>query len=173
MNNSSLSRNSFNCNGFSQKTVTGAECKPITVTVTDTATPSESVTVTDSKDVSVTVTVTATGIGNGYSAPSYPLSIELLPQQLQWWDEPRYWLIHEVTGLRMSGSWSISESLEIQEFSRYWDWTVDPKSRIPNCQHEILNLCVQVCDRKTTQVNQKRSPNQQESAVFCNLTEVN
>lgn len=122
----------------------------VTVTATPTPTPT------------VTVAVTAS-----------PLSIELLPEKLQWWDEERYWLIHRDTGLRVPGSWSIQEALEIQKLSRDWDWTVDPKSRIPNCQHEILNLCVRICDRKTTQGNQKRLPNQQESASFCNSTEVN
>lgn len=100
-----------------------------------------------------------------------PLSIELLPEKLQWWDEERYWLVHKATGLRVPGSWSLPEALEIQESSKHWDWTVDPKSRIPNCQQQILDLCVRVCDRKTTQVNQKRLPSQQESAVFCNLAE--
>jgi hypothetical protein len=108
-----------------------------------------------------------TTTGQQYPTPSYPLSIELLPQRLQWWDEDRYCLIHKATGLRIPGSWSISEALEIQESSRYWDWQVDPKSRIPNCQQQILDLCVRVCNKS----NQKRSPNQQESASLFNLAE--
>jgi hypothetical protein len=35
-------------------------------------------------------------------AQAYPLTIEALPDALQWWNETRYWLIHKDFGLRVS-----------------------------------------------------------------------
>jgi hypothetical protein len=40
------------------------------------------------------------------------LTIEALPDALQWWDETRYWLIHKDSGLRVPGSFNETEALK-------------------------------------------------------------
>lgn len=90
----------------------------------------------------------------------YPLSIQPMPEPLQWWSEFRYWLIHDETGLRLPGSWTINEALHVQEVSRFWDWRVEPKSRIPRCQEKILALC----ERSESNQEKKRSSSSGESA---------
>lgn len=76
------------------------------------------------------------------------LRIEPVPEALQWHPEPRYWLVHQESGLRVPGTWSLEEAQIILHLSEGWDWTVDPPSRIPACQGQILALCEAVCDRE-------------------------
>jgi|GEM_PF-5032796 len=75
----------------------------------------------------------------------YPLRIELLPPALQWWDEPRYWLIHEASSLRVPGSFSKSEAQKIQEVSKSWDWRVDTRDQKVACGLNLLALAEIVC----------------------------
>jgi hypothetical protein len=76
----------------------------------------------------------------------YPLRIELLPPGLQWWKEPRYWLIHDASGLRVPGSWSLKEAEEIQERTKDWDWSVNTRDRKVACGLNLLALAeIVVC----------------------------
>jgi hypothetical protein len=78
----------------------------------------------------------------------YPLKIEPIPEALQgWYSEPRYWLIHW-SGLRVPGTWNFKEAQVIQDLSKGWNWSIDPPSRIPACQSQILALCEAVCQRQ-------------------------
>jgi hypothetical protein len=93
----------------------------------------------------------------------YPLKLELLPDKLQWWDEKRYWLIHEASNLRVPGSFSESEAQKIQEISKSWDWNVDTRDRKVACGLNLLALAEivcspQICDRhrSTTSKKEKR-----------------
>ncbi len=79
---------------------------------------------------------------------SADLRIEPVPEALQWHPEPRYWLVHQESGLRVPGTWSLEEAQIILYLSEGWDWVVDPPSRIPACQGQILALCEAVCDRE-------------------------
>lgn len=77
--------------------------------------------------------------------PSTHLRIEPVCEALQWYREPRYWLTHEESGLRVPGTWSFEEAQIILHLSSGWDWTIDPPSRIPACQGQILALCEGLC----------------------------
>ncbi len=81
----------------------------------------------------------------------YPLTIEMLPDSLQWWDEIRYWLVHKESGLRVPGSFSKSEAQKIQEVSKDWDWTVDTRDRKVACGLNLLTLAEIVCSRLSQQ----------------------
>jgi hypothetical protein len=76
---------------------------------------------------------------------NYPLEIELLPDALQWWDEPRYWLTHKDSGLRVPGSFNEKEALYIRHFTKDWDWTVDTRDRKVACGLNLLSLAEIVC----------------------------
>ncbi len=75
----------------------------------------------------------------------YPLTIEVLPDNLQWWDETRYLLIHKDSGLRVPGSFNETEARRIQEVSKDWDWTVDTRDRKVACGLNLLALAEIVC----------------------------
>lgn len=77
----------------------------------------------------------------------HPLKIERLPDTLQWWDEERYWLIHEASGLRVPGSFSIAEAQHIRAISKDWDWRVDIRDRKVACGIRLLSLAEAVCKR--------------------------
>lgn len=79
-------------------------------------------------------------------AQAYPLTIEALPDALQWWNETRYWLIHKDFGLRVPGSFNEKEAREIQEVSKSWDWRVDTRDRKVACGLNLLALAeIVVC----------------------------
>jgi hypothetical protein len=83
-----------------------------------------------------------------YEPPDrYPLKIEPLPPALQWWDEKRYWLIHEVSELRIPGSFTITEAQYIREISKRWDWRVDTRDRKVKCGFQLLALDEALCKR--------------------------
>jgi hypothetical protein len=77
--------------------------------------------------------------------PKHPLRIERLPDTLQWWDEERYWLIHEASGLRVPGAWSLAEARLIQDLSKHWNWSVDDRDRKVACGLQLLALAEAVC----------------------------
>jgi hypothetical protein len=79
--------------------------------------------------------------------PEHPLRIECLPDVLQWWDEERYWLVHEASGLRVPGSWSLAEAELIQDLSKHWDWSVDDCDHKVACGIQLLSLTEAVCSR--------------------------
>lgn len=81
----------------------------------------------------------------------YPLTIELLPEALQWWDEVRYLLVHKNSGLRVPGSFNEKEARKIQEVSKDWDWTVDSSDRRVACGMNLLALAEVVCSRSSQQ----------------------
>lgn len=78
---------------------------------------------------------------------NYPLAIERLPEQLQWWDEIRYWLIHKESGLRVPGSFNDKEARKIQEVTRDWDWTIDTRDRKVTCGLNLLALAEGICQQ--------------------------
>lgn len=75
------------------------------------------------------------------------LQIEHLPDALQWWKEPRYWLIHKESKLRVPGSFTLAESQKIQEVSKDWDWSVESRDRRVACGLNLLALAEVVCKR--------------------------
>jgi hypothetical protein len=75
-----------------------------------------------------------------------PLHIEKLPEPLQWWHEPRYWLIHAESGLRVPGSWSEQEAQEILDLSKDWNWSIDDNRRVA-CGLQLMALAEAVCKR--------------------------
>lgn len=76
----------------------------------------------------------------------YPLTIEVLPDTLQWWNETRYLLIHKDSGLRVPGSFNEKEARKIQELTKDWDWTVDTRDRRVACGLNLLALAeIVVC----------------------------
>lgn len=75
----------------------------------------------------------------------YPLTIELLPDALQWWDETRYLLIHKDSGLRVPGCFNETEARKIQEVSKDWDWSVNTSDRKVACGLNLLALAEIVC----------------------------
>lgn len=77
----------------------------------------------------------------------YPLTIERLPDTLQWWDEVRYWLVHKGSGLRVPGSFNEREARKIQEASRGWDWSVDTRDRKVACGLNLLALAEGICQQ--------------------------
>lgn len=77
----------------------------------------------------------------------HSLKIERLPDTLQWWDEERYWLIHEASGLRVPGSWTADEAELIQDLSKGWDWSIDGRERKVACGFQLLALAEAVCKR--------------------------
>ncbi len=81
----------------------------------------------------------------------YPLTVEVLPDNLQWWHETRYWLIHKESDLRVPGSFSESEAQKIQEITKDWDWTVDTRDRKVACGLNLLTLAEIVCSRLSQQ----------------------
>jgi hypothetical protein len=83
-------------------------------------------------------------------ATEYPLRIELLPPNLQWWDEPRYWLIHAASGLRVPGSWSRKEAEELQDLSKNWKWSLDKERRV-DCGLQLLALAESLCKRSSVE----------------------
>jgi len=77
---------------------------------------------------------------------NYPLTIEALPDALQWWNEVRYWLIHKDSGLRVPGNFSEKEARRIQDVSKDWDWTVDTRNQKVACGLNLLALAeIVVC----------------------------
>jgi hypothetical protein len=81
----------------------------------------------------------------------YPLTIEVLPDALQWWDETRYLLIHKDSGLRVPGSFNEKEALHIREITKHWDWSVDSRDRKVACGLNLLALAEIVCSRSSQQ----------------------
>ena len=79
------------------------------------------------------------------STQNYPLTIEALPDALQWWNEVHYWLIHKDSGLRVPGNFTEKEALKIQEASKCWDWTVDTRDQKVACGLNLLALAEIVC----------------------------
>jgi hypothetical protein len=92
-------------------------------------------------------------VGKAQKQPTqdYPLTIDLLPDTLQWWSEPRYWLIHKDSGLRVPGSFSEKEALHIREVTKHWDWSVDSRDRKVACGLNLLALAEIVCSRSSQQ----------------------
>jgi len=80
----------------------------------------------------------------------YPLTIELLPPALQWWEQPRYWVIHAASGLRVPGSWSLKEAEEIQDLSKDWRWNLDRERRV-DCGLQLMALAEVVCKRSSVE----------------------
>jgi hypothetical protein len=78
----------------------------------------------------------------------YPLKLELLPAALQWWDEPRYWLIHDASGLRVPGSWSLREAGELQDLSKNWNWNLDKERRV-DCGLQLMALAEAICKKSS------------------------
>ncbi len=77
---------------------------------------------------------------------NYPLRIELLPPTLQWWDAPRYWLIHDASGLRVPGTWTKAEAELMQDLSKNWNWSVDSDRRV-TCGVQLMALAEGICKR--------------------------
>jgi hypothetical protein len=77
----------------------------------------------------------------------YPLTIEVLPDALQWWDETRYWLIHEASSLRVPGSFSLAEAQKIQKTTQHWDWSVDTRDSKVACGLNLLALAKIICSQ--------------------------
>jgi hypothetical protein len=78
----------------------------------------------------------------------YPLKLELLPDNLQWWNETRYWLIHKDSGLRVPGSWSLEEAEELQDLSKNWNWNLDKERRV-DCGLQLMALGESICKRSS------------------------
>jgi hypothetical protein len=78
----------------------------------------------------------------------YPLKIELLPPALQWWKEPRYWLIHEASNLRVPGSWSLREAKELQDLSKNFNWNLDKERRV-DCGLQLMALAEVICKKSS------------------------
>ena len=78
----------------------------------------------------------------------FPLSIERLPDALQWWDEPRYWVVHKVSQLRVPGSFSLNEARKIQEITKNWNWSIDSRDRKVSCGLNLLALAEGICSKK-------------------------
>ena len=77
----------------------------------------------------------------------HPLKVERLPDALQWWDEERYWLIHQESALRVPGSWSLAEAELIQDLSKGWDWSINGRDRKVACGLKLMALAEAVCSR--------------------------
>jgi hypothetical protein len=97
----------------------------------------------------------------------YPLTIEKLPDALQWWDETRYLLIHKDSGLRVPGSFSEREARKIQEVSKDWDWSVDTRDRKVACGLNLLALAEGICQ----QSQQSKQGDKRKNAEAVFLTE--
>jgi hypothetical protein len=78
----------------------------------------------------------------------YPLKLELLPDNLQWWNEPRYWLIHEASNLRVPGSWSLKEAKELQDLSKNFNWNLDKERRV-DCGLQLIALAEAICKKSS------------------------
>lgn len=76
----------------------------------------------------------------------YPLRIERLPDVLQGWDEQHYWLIHQESGLRVPGSFSLAEARYIREISKHWDWSIDGNRQVA-CALQLMELGEALCSR--------------------------
>lgn len=76
----------------------------------------------------------------------YPLQIERLPDALQWWDEVRYWLIHQESRLRVPGSFTKKEAQHIREISKDWNWSVGGDRRVA-CGIQLMALAESLCKR--------------------------
>jgi hypothetical protein len=59
--------------------------------------------------------------------------------------EPRFWLIHQASGLRVPGQFSQSEAEFILKTTERWDWEIRHRPRTPDCSHHLLNLLNRVC----------------------------
>jgi len=81
----------------------------------------------------------------------YPVSIERLPDDLQWWSESRYWIIHKDSKRRVPGSFSEKEARKIQEATKNWDWRVNSSDRKVACGLNLLALAEGICARSIHQ----------------------
>lgn len=75
-----------------------------------------------------------------------PLQIEPVPDNLTVGEEPRFWLIHQESGLRVPGQFSQTEAEYILKTTEHWDWEIiDSRPRTPNCSYRLLCLLNRVC----------------------------
>jgi hypothetical protein len=81
----------------------------------------------------------------------YPLTIERLPDALQWWSQTRYWIIHKDSTLRVPGSFSLDEARKIQKITQHWDWSIDSRDRKVACGLNLLALAEGICSQSSQQ----------------------
>lgn len=79
----------------------------------------------------------------------YPLRIEALPDIFQWWSARRYLLIHKESGLRVPGSFILTEAQRIQKATQCWDWTVNTHDRKVACALNLLALAEIICTQSS------------------------
>lgn len=76
---------------------------------------------------------------------SAALRIEIIPTDATVGRGERFYLIHQLSQLQIPGQFTNYEAEEILKLTRAWDWTVDPKTRVPACHYQLLNLLEDVC----------------------------
>ena len=81
----------------------------------------------------------------------YPLTIERLPDALQWWSQTRYWIIHKDSTLQVPGSFSLDEARKIQKITQHWDWSIDSRDRKVACGLNLLALAEGICSQSSQQ----------------------
>lgn len=81
-----------------------------------------------------------------------PLQIEPVPDNLTVGEEPRFWLIHQESGLRVPGQFSQTEAEYILKATAEWDWEIRHRPRTPKCSNRLLSLLKTVCTPQTQEV---------------------
>ena len=76
---------------------------------------------------------------------SVALRIETIPANATVGRSERFYLIHQLSQLQIPGQFTYCEAKEILKLTHAWDWTVDPKTRVPACHYQLLNLLEDVC----------------------------
>ncbi len=76
---------------------------------------------------------------------SAALRIEIVPAKVTVGRGERFYLIHQRSQLQIPGQFTNCEAEQILELTRAWDWTVEPKTRVPACHYQLLNLLEDIC----------------------------
>ena len=76
---------------------------------------------------------------------SAALRIEIVPAKVTVGRGERFYLIHQGSQLQIPGQFTNCEAEQILNLTHAWDWTVDPKTRVPACHCQLLNLLENVC----------------------------
>ncbi len=76
---------------------------------------------------------------------SAALRIEIIPTDATVGTGDRFYLIHQGSQLQVPGQFTYCEAKEILKLTCAWDWTVNPKTRVPACHYQLLNLLEDIC----------------------------
>lgn len=82
------------------------------------------------------------------SPAAITLRIEPVPAHLTVNADERFNIVHYESDLSVPGQFSQEEAEEILQTTANWNWTVDPKTRVPACNRYLLSLLEQVCKPK-------------------------